>query len=85
MPANAILHKNLSDARILVDIHKQRLLVIPLAICDQIALVWVIDNLTSEDSRRELVLGEPIVRNVIRAALEPLTEADRAALGGYCG
>lgn len=74
----------LEDAQIFVDIHKQRLVVVPIAVCDQIALVWIIDNLTEGAERREEdgAATAPVVRSVIRDWLQPLTAEDRAKLEG---
>jgi hypothetical protein len=71
---------SLADARIFVDNEKNRLVVIQLAKCDNISLVWVIDCLSTHGGIKTYEGGK--VRNVIPAFLEPLTDDDYKKLNG---
>ena len=62
------------DARIFVDNEQQRLVVIPIAECGHISLVWVIQNLSGGDIA-------PVTRSVITAVLQQMTTDDFLALG----
>ncbi|MDD5014272.1 MAG: hypothetical protein PHW73_04095 [Atribacterota bacterium] len=70
-----MINFSLLDARIYVDNEKNRLVVIPIAKCGEISLVWVIDNLSPKNNSGEII-GMSVMRNVISCYLEPLTEED---------
>ncbi len=70
-----MINFTLSDARIYVDNEKNRLVVIPIAKCGEISLVWVIDNLSPKKGE---AISIGVMRNVISCYLEPLTEEDRS-------